>query len=147
MLTIQDLPMGLNSRSPTDAILLDFSKAFDKVPHQLFSLKLHYYGIHGNGNILEWVKIFLDGITQQIVLDGTASSVAPVILGTVLDALIFFVHINTLPYCVKLRAFLFADDCVLCKRINSSADANALQEDINNLQQWEKDWQVKFNPD
>ncbi|MEW8545008.1 MAG: hypothetical protein AB2693_15905 [Candidatus Thiodiazotropha sp.] len=39
ILTIQDLAMGLNSRSQTDAILLDFSKAFGKVPHQQLGLK------------------------------------------------------------------------------------------------------------
>jgi hypothetical protein len=31
ILTIQDLAAGLNSKSQIDAILLDFSKAFDKV--------------------------------------------------------------------------------------------------------------------
>ena len=36
--------------------------------------------------------------------------------------------------------------CLLYKCINSSADAKALQEDLNNLQQWEKDCQMKFNP-
>ena len=76
VLTIQDLVMGLNSRSQTHAILLDFSKVFDKVPHQRLSLKLHHYGVCGN--ILEWVKSFIDGRTQQVVLDGTASSAAPV---------------------------------------------------------------------
>jgi hypothetical protein len=35
ILTIQDLAAGLNSKSQIDAILLDFSKAFDKVPHEL----------------------------------------------------------------------------------------------------------------
>ena len=73
VLTIQDLAMGLNCRSQTDAILLDFSKAFDKVPHQRLPLKLHHYSVRGN--ILEWVKSFFDGRTQQVVPDGTASSV------------------------------------------------------------------------
>jgi len=32
--TTHDLALNLNNKSQTDAILLDFSKAFDKVSHQ-----------------------------------------------------------------------------------------------------------------
>ena len=79
VLTILDLAIGLNSRSQTYVIVLYFSKAFDKVPHQRLFLKLHYCGVRGH--ILEWVKSFLDGRTQQVVLYGTASSAAPVTAG------------------------------------------------------------------
>ena len=113
VLTNQDLAMGLNSRRQTDAVLLDFSKAFDKVSHQRLSLKLQHYGVRGN--IFEWLKSFLDGRTQQVVLDGTASSAALVTpgvpKGTVMGPLLFLVYINDLPSCVS--AHLFADDCLL----------------------------------
>ena len=69
-----ELAMGLNSRSKTDAILLKFSKAFDKMRHQRLSLKLHYYHHYGiRGNIFEWVRSFLDGRTKHAVLYGAAS--------------------------------------------------------------------------
>ena len=45
-----------------------------------------------------------------------------------------------------VRTFL-ADDCFLYMRFNFSADVKTLQEDLDNLQQWEKGWQMKFNPD
>ena len=48
ILTIQDLAVGLNSKSQIDAILLDFGKAFDKVPHERLAAKLHHYGVRGN---------------------------------------------------------------------------------------------------
>ena len=44
---INDWAKCINSRSQTDVILLDFSKAFDSIPHQRLLLKLDYYGICG----------------------------------------------------------------------------------------------------
>ena len=65
--------------------------------------------------------------------------------GTVLGPLLFLVRINNLPSCVKSSTCLVADDCLLYWN-NSSADAKALQEDQDNLQQWE-DWWMKSNTD
>ena len=46
LLTTNDFMSGLEKNVQTDAILLDFSKAFDKVPHHLLIHKLHHYGIN-----------------------------------------------------------------------------------------------------
>ena len=43
ILTVQDLAKGLNDGEQIDAVLLDFSKAFDKVPHQRLLEKLCHY--------------------------------------------------------------------------------------------------------
>ena len=42
-----DIALNLNANSQTDVILLDFSKAFDKVSHRFILQKLQYYGITG----------------------------------------------------------------------------------------------------
>jgi hypothetical protein len=42
---------------------------------------------------------------------------------------------------------LFADDCVLYRRIRSTEDTNALQDDLNSLQNWERDWLMEFHPE
>ena len=63
--TIHDLAFDLNRKSQTDVILLDFSKAFDRVSHCHLITKLEYYGIRNN--ILNWVASFLSGRTQQLV--------------------------------------------------------------------------------
>ena len=69
--TIHDLTCNLNQKSQTDMILLDFSKAFDKVSHRHLLLKLNYYGVRGN--ILNWITSFLTGRTQSVVCGGCAS--------------------------------------------------------------------------
>ena len=43
--TVHDLAKGIEDRQQLDVILLDFSKAFDKVPHRRLLHKLHHYGI------------------------------------------------------------------------------------------------------
>ena len=69
--TIQDLAKNLSEGKQIDAVVLDFSKAFDKVPHQRLLLKLKH-GIRDN--ILQWIQHFLKDRTQQVLLDGTHST-------------------------------------------------------------------------
>ena len=149
ILTIQDLAAGLNSKSQIDAILVDFSKAFDKVPHERLAAKLHHYGIRGN--TLAWIKSFLANRDRQVILDGAKSSSAPVSSGvpqgTVIGPLLFLVYINDLLSNVNTTGRLFADDCLLYRTIKTTDDAVSLQNNIDTLQQWEKDWLMSFNPD
>ena len=65
ILTVQDLSKSLDCGDQVDAVLLDFSKAFDKVPHQRLRQKLHYYGVRGQ--TLDWVTSFLSNRSQSCV--------------------------------------------------------------------------------
>jgi hypothetical protein len=57
VISIQDLATckSLADGNQIDIILLDFSKAFDKVPHQRRIHKLNYYGIRDKN--LNWITI------------------------------------------------------------------------------------------
>ena len=74
-----------------DVILLDLSKAFDKVPRQRSLHKLQHYGI-GN-KTLSWIQSFLTGRIQQVALECALSSSAAhlsgVPQGTALGPLLF----------------------------------------------------------
>ena len=148
ILTLQDLAAGIDAFQQIDAILLDFSKAFDKVPHERLAIKLRHYGL--KGNILQWIQSFLRDRSQQVLVEGQSSTSAPVVSGvpqgTVLGPLLFLLYINDLPQKVSSTARLFADDSLLYLQISNTADTAALQRDLHRLQQWEKDWQMSFNP-
>ena len=47
------LHTNLDHRKQTDLIVLDFSKAFDKVSHSKLTLKLDFYGIRGDTKL--WI--------------------------------------------------------------------------------------------
>ncbi len=148
-ITVDDLARGLNNGKQIDAILLDFSKAFDKVPHQRLRLKLEYYGVRGN--TLEWISSFLNGRTQRVLCGGSVSKPADVDSGvpqgSVLGPLLFLAYINDLPDCVASTPRMFADDCLLYRQIDSISDSRALQDDLIALEKWESDWLMSFNPD
>jgi len=148
-MTVNDIASSLDNSQQIDAILLDFSKAFDKVPHRRLALKLRHYGVRGQ--TLHWITNFLHNRSQQVTLEGKSSRSAPVTSGvpqgTVLGPLLFLVYINDLPQRVKSTPRLFADDSLLYRIINTPADSKILQEDLDSLQEWERAWLMEFNPD
>ena len=148
--TLRDFSTSLNDKSQTDAIFLDFSKAFDKVDHQILLSKLHGYGI--NPTLVTWAESFLLGRTQSVIVDGTESSPLPVLSGvpqgTVLGPLFFLVYINDITKNISpgTTVRLFADDTSVYRRINSEADAIELQNDLDILQEWEVANKMEFHP-
>ena len=71
-----DLARTASAGKPTDVILLDFSKAFDKVNQRKLLWKLHQYGIRGK--VLSWIQAFLGNRSQWVVVDGEESDSIPV---------------------------------------------------------------------
>ena len=65
---IDDVSKNLDQGKQTDCLIMDFSKAFDKVSHSLIIHKLKHYGVTGKTN--EWIKNFLSYWTQSVVVDG-----------------------------------------------------------------------------
>ncbi|MEW8544204.1 MAG: reverse transcriptase family protein, partial [Candidatus Thiodiazotropha sp.] len=144
-----ELAETVDRNGQMDLVILDFSKAFDRVPHQRLLGKLDHYGIRGNTH--QWIKSFLSGRSQQVIVDGASSEKAPVISGvpqgTVLGPLLFLLFINDLPACVNSRTRLFADDCIIYRPIKMLQDCQQLQYDLVNLAEWESTWGMAFHPD
>ena len=146
---LDDCINDISNGSVVDSIYLDFSKAFDTVPHRRLMSKLESYGI--SGNVQKWILSFLSGRTQTVVVNHNDSTPAHVISGipqgSVLGPLLFVIYINDLPDEITSHIYLFADDTKLSRRVQSKNDAKDLQKDLNLLEAWSKKWLLQFNPD
>ena len=135
---IKDYADCLKNKKQIDAILLDLSKAFDKVDLNGLILKLEHLGIRNS--LLGWTKSFLLGRTQRVLVEGKASAPRPVLSGvpqgTVLGPLFFLIYINDLSKGLSkgTKLKLFADDSLLYRTIETPADSKALQNDLDLLQ-------------
>ena len=144
---VDDWSLGLEQRSTIHCLLLDFSKAFDSVPHECL-LKLSSLGI--NGKVLSWLRSFLTYRKQRVVINGAYSDWANVTSGvpqgTVLGPLLFLLYVNDLDSIVKnSKIKLFADDALLYAPANTQQECSALQDDLTAISNWTNCWQLKLN--
>ena len=132
-----------------DLLYLDFSKAFDKVPHQRLRAKLAAHGVLGK--VLDWITNWLSNRRQRTVLNGSFSNWLEVLSGvpqgSVLGPLLFLIFINDIDKAAPEINYLnkFADDTKAAQRVNCNSDHVTFQHGINNLYEWAKNWGMEFN--
>ena len=141
----QLIDRGLSS----DAVYLDFAKAFDKVPHNRLLLKLKAHGV--TGKLLMWIDNWLRNRRQRVCLQGTMSEWrdvdSGVPQGSVLGPILFLIYINDLDTGIDSMIFKFADDTKVLAKVDSVFERDNLQMDLDTLCEWSKKWQMKFNTD
>ena len=136
-----DLFRALENGTRADAMILDFSKAFDKVDHECLLRKLQSVGIEGKP--LRWKRHYLTGRTQRVCIYGITSEYCEVTSGVPqgcgLGLLIFIIFINDNGNGIagNTTIRLFAYDALLYRQIKSNEDHVKLQDDLNQLMDWD----------
>jgi len=94
-----------------NVIYMNFSKAFDKVPHVRLLWNVSSHGIRGE--LASCIHNWLDGTKQRVVLEGCLTDWRPVTSdvpqGPVLGPLLFVIYINKLDQNVQGTTSAFAD--------------------------------------
>lgn len=130
---------ALENGKEIDVIATDFSKAFDKISHQIILFKFKTLGF--SPLFTKWLESYLKGRQYRVIFRSCISdpikATSGVPQGSHLGPLIFLLSINDVE-CVMMDSnlSLFADDMKVSKQISSPADHNALQDDLNRFSIW-----------
>ena len=104
---------SLTKKQTALLLLIDFSKAFDMVDHDILLDKLYHYGVRGVAH--KWFKSYLTNRKQYVNIKGHKSTTKElkysVPQGSILGPLLFIIYINDIPNIHKIAKFiLYADD-------------------------------------
>ena len=135
----ENIVRNLHANEPCGLILLDFTRAFDKVSHDILKVKLNALGI--TGNLYQWLADFLKKRTQFVMCYGVESVPVPVtsgvVQGSVAGPLLFAIMINDLAQqATSLDIVLYADDVKGVGRACSKQDCKRFQDDLDAIYNW-----------
>ena len=140
-------------RSNLSLKLLDFD--FDCVDHDLLLQRLHL-GFGLSGVVLEWIRSFLQGRTQQVLYNGQASKVQQLSFGvpqgSVLGPLLSFLYTAELSQVITqhgLRFHQYADESQIYISTTVSEEALAVQRFtacVKAINDWMSSSRLKLNP-
>jgi hypothetical protein len=132
-------------------MFLDLKKAFDSISHEILLSKLSYYGVRGVP--LSWLRSYLEGRSQCVIVNNETSAVREVTCGvpqgSVLGGLLFLIFFNDFPLCSNYFKFnLFADDSTIsCKiRKNTLNDIHtAINSNLRDISKWLNSNKISIN--
>lgn len=148
----------LRNKNYAIGLLLDLSKAYDRVSHPILLTKLYEIGVRGSA--YDWFKSYLQNRQQYVEIDyldkdsgqlqkqrsnwQTLNSSIP--QGSVLGCILFLIYINDLPKITNHKCILFADDIsLLFHHPNNSNNYSHIKETFTNISKWLHDHNLLLN--
>ena len=130
-----------------DTVYIDFSKAFDKCDHGILLHKLKKMGIQGK--LGRWIHNFQHERKQKVLVNKLKSSSSilksGVPQGSVLGPILFLFYICDIGKDLIATILIYVDDTKVKMEVNSQEDVEELQSEIQKLDKWATDNNMKFN--
>lgn len=149
---VDDILSAADDNKLTALILLDYSKAFDRINHGLLLALLHYYGF--GREALELMKSYLWERRQEVVVNGKRSNVLTVSSGvpqgSILGPLLFIIYTScfqtNLQHC---KTHFYADDTQVYFSFNKTSAQEAkdiINSDLESLLEISNKFCLSINP-
>ena len=132
------------------AVLLDVSKAFDKVWHDGLLFKLSQSPLPDAA--VHLLRSYLTGRTFRTSVDGELSTARPIEAGvpqgSVLGPVLYLVFTNDMPTVPGVTLSLYADDAMfMCRSARPDRAARVMQSQMDELSPWLEKWRIAVNAD
>ena len=141
----QDLDQG----NMPITILMDLSKAFDTLNHDILIYKLKSYGL--SEAALKLMQSYLTNRKQYVEINNTQSTKNDITVGvpqgSILGPLLFIIYINDIIHSSTVfRFIIFADDKTLYTTLNTQEDINdILNDELVKINNWLKVNKLSLN--
>ena len=148
---IENWKKSLDNKRFVGTILMDLSKAFDCIPHDLLIAKLHVYGL--SKDAVTFIYSYLKRRKQGVRINDTVSFfqilLSGVPQGSILGTILFNIFINDLFLFIKdVELANFADDnTIYADKQNIEELIKVLETQSKNAIDWFKQNDMIVNPD
>ena len=128
-------------------VFLDFSKAFDRIDHNILVPKLLALGVRLS--LIPWICSFLSNRRQSVKIDNFQSdwgiNNAGVPQGTKLGPILFIIMINDLELASSSTDhWKYVDDVTISESLKKN-EVSVLQSDLNTIERWTVNNNMKLN--
>ena len=150
--SLNDWTPSLDQSKSVDIVYVDFSKAFDRVPHDKLLYKLHVVGIHPR--IIAWIRSFLSKRSFAVRINSEFSKLRPVTCGVpqggVLSPLLFNLYtydLAPLLLSTGIKCTAFADDLKIYHSFSDHAETQRMCLALRKLSLWSSMWGLPLSPE